>query len=40
MLAARLALRRSELDSIMQLVDSQLEVSVVRLLGADPATPS
>ena len=34
-LAARLSLGRSELDSIMRLVDSQLEVSVVRLFGAD-----
>ena len=34
-LAARMSLRRSELDSVMRLVDSQLEVSVVRLFGAD-----
>lgn len=40
-LAARLSLRRSELDSIMQLVVSQLEVSVVRLFGAaDPDAPT
>jgi RNA polymerase sigma-70 factor (ECF subfamily) len=37
-LAARLSLRRSQLDSIMRLVDSQLEISVVRLFAAaDPA---
>jgi len=34
-LAQRLSLRRSELDSLMRLVDSQLEVSVVRLLGVE-----
>jgi RNA polymerase sigma-70 factor, ECF subfamily len=39
-LAARLSLRRSELDSVMQLVDSQLEVSVVRLFGAGDPAPS
>jgi len=39
-LAARLSLRRSELDSVMQLVDSQLEVSVVRLFGADDPAQS
>lgn len=39
-LAARLSLRSSELDSVMRLVDSQLEVSVVRLFGADdPGVP-
>lgn len=38
-LAARLSLRSSELDSIMRLVDSQLEVSVARLFGADPGAP-
>jgi RNA polymerase sigma-70 factor, ECF subfamily len=39
-LAARMALRRSELDSVMRLIDSQLEVSVVRLFGAaDPHAP-
>ncbi len=40
-LAARLSLRRSQLDSIMQMVISQLEVSMVRLFGAaDPTTCS
>lgn len=33
-LAARLSLRPSELDSVMRLVDSQLEISVVRLFGS------
>jgi RNA polymerase sigma-70 factor (ECF subfamily) len=33
-LAAQLSLSRSELDSLMQLIDSQLDVSAVRLLGA------
>lgn len=33
-LAARLQLRRSELDSVMRLVDSQLDISLARLLGA------
>ena len=36
-LAARMELRRSELDSVMRLIDSQLEVSVARLFGADDA---
>jgi RNA polymerase sigma-70 factor (ECF subfamily) len=34
-LAARMSLRRSELDSVMRLIGSQLEVSMVRLFGAD-----
>ena len=38
-LADRLSLRHSELDSIMRLVDSQLEISVVRLFGAGDAAP-
>jgi RNA polymerase sigma-70 factor (ECF subfamily) len=40
-LAARMSLRRSEVDSVMRLVDSQLEVSVVRLFGSvhAPADP-
>jgi RNA polymerase sigma-70 factor (ECF subfamily) len=33
-LAARLSLGPSELDSVMRLIDGQLEISVVRLLGA------
>lgn len=35
MLAARMSLHRSELDSVMRLIDSQLEVSMVRLFSAD-----